>query len=67
MEMNTRMESRPWVAHTQHDHARMLIRRDATGDRRRGMQLLAATQEAYRDLEMTPWTTRVEEELEASR
>ena len=61
------MGARPWVAHTQHDYARMLIRRDAAGDRRRGLQLLAATQEAYRDLGMKPWEARVEEELEASR
>jgi DNA-binding SARP family transcriptional activator/tetratricopeptide (TPR) repeat protein len=67
LEMNTHMGARPWVAHTQHDYARMLIRRDAVGDRRRGLQLLAATQEAYRDLGMSPWEARAEEELGASR
>ena len=50
LEMNTHMGARPWVAHTQHDYARMLIRRNAAGDRRRGLQLLEATQAAYRDL-----------------
>jgi len=67
LEANTRMGARPWVAHTQHDHARMLIRRNAAGDRHRGLQLLTAIREAYRDLGMTPWEARVAEELEASR
>ena len=67
LELNTHMGARPWVAHTQHDYARMLIRRDAAGDGRRGRQLLEATQAAYRDLGMKPWEARVEEELEASR
>ena len=67
LDENARMGARPFVAHTQHDHARMLIRRGAEGERHRGLQLLAATGEAYRDLGMKPWAARVEEELEASR
>jgi hypothetical protein len=67
LDTNTRMGARPWVAHTQHDHARMLIRRGGPEERHRGLQLLTATREAYRDLGMRPWEARVEEELEASR
>jgi DNA-binding SARP family transcriptional activator/tetratricopeptide (TPR) repeat protein len=67
LDSNTRMGARPCVAHTQHDHARMLIRRGSPEERHRGLHLLAATREAYRDLGMTPWEARVEEELEASR
>jgi hypothetical protein len=66
LEANAAMGGRPWVARTQHDYARTLIRRKAA-DRRRGVQLLAATREVYRDLGMQPWEARVEEELEASR
>ena len=33
--MNERLGARPWIAHTQHDYARMLIARDLRGDRER--------------------------------
>jgi hypothetical protein len=45
----------------------MLIRRDSATDRHRGLQLLTAAGEAYRDLGMRPWEARAEEELAASR
>jgi tetratricopeptide (TPR) repeat protein len=53
LEMNRRMGTRPWVAHTQHDYARMLIRRGNPGDRAR--KLLREARDAYETLGMTAW------------
>ena len=50
--INARIGARPWLAHTQHDYARMLLSRDATSDTEKA-QLLASTAVAsYRDLGM---------------
>ena len=40
--MNARIESPLYVAHTQHDYARMLLLRDRAGDRERADELLEA-------------------------
>ena len=40
LEMNARIESPPWVAHTQHDYARMLLARGAPGDRERALKMI---------------------------
>jgi tetratricopeptide (TPR) repeat protein len=53
LEMNRQMGTRPWVAHTQHDYARMLIRRGDPGDRAR--ELLREARDAYETLGMTAW------------
>ena len=55
LEMNARMGARPWVAHTQRDYARMLIRRGAPDDERRASELLRAARSAYEELGMRPW------------
>ena len=55
LEMNARMGSRPWVAHTQHDYGRMLIRRGAAGDEARGAELLRAAASGYEEIGMTSW------------
>ena len=39
--MNARMGARPWLAHTQHDYARMLLARDRPGDNARARELVA--------------------------
>jgi tetratricopeptide (TPR) repeat protein len=41
LRMNETMGARPWVAHTQEDHARMLLERNAPGDQERAEQLLS--------------------------
>jgi DNA-binding SARP family transcriptional activator len=52
LKVNARIGARPWLAHTQHDYARMLLSRNATGDTEQA-QLLASTAVAtYRDLGM---------------
>ena len=50
--MNERMGARPWVAHTQLEHARMLLRRDGDGDRRQAAELLARARATFRELGM---------------
>jgi predicted ATPase/DNA-binding SARP family transcriptional activator len=50
--MNKRIGARPWLAHTQHDHARMLLTRDARGDREKAQRLLADAHATYRALTM---------------
>jgi uncharacterized protein HemY len=59
MRHNSDMGARPWVAHTQHDYARMLLARDAPADRDRAQQLLGAARQEYERSSMTPWITRV--------
>jgi DNA-binding SARP family transcriptional activator len=41
LRMNQRMGAHPWVARTHEEHARMLLRRDARGDRERAEELLS--------------------------
>jgi tetratricopeptide (TPR) repeat protein len=40
LELNTRMEARPWLAHTQHQYAAMLMARGHTEDHSKAMALL---------------------------
>jgi hypothetical protein len=58
--MNERMGARPWVAHTKFEHARMLLRRDADGDRKRASVLLTAARATYRELGMQDDLIRAE-------
>jgi DNA-binding SARP family transcriptional activator/tetratricopeptide (TPR) repeat protein len=64
---NRRMGARPWLAHTQHDHARMLLARGMPGDRDRARQLLAAAREQYEELGMTPWLIQASELFDAEQ
>ncbi len=50
--MNANMGGRPWLAHTQHDYARMLLARDGPGDRERAQELLDQALAIYRELGM---------------
>jgi DNA-binding SARP family transcriptional activator len=50
--MNARMGARPWLAHTQRDYARMLLDRDAAGDREMAQLLLAKALATYEELGM---------------
>ena len=52
LRMNERMGARPWVAHTQEDLARMLLRRNAQGDREQAKELLSRAQATYHELGM---------------
>jgi DNA-binding SARP family transcriptional activator len=58
--MNERMGARPWLAHTRHDFARMLLRREGSGDAERAATLLSDAIAVYRELGMAPWIARAE-------
>jgi tetratricopeptide (TPR) repeat protein len=53
--MNARIGARPLLAHTQHDYARMLLKRDQPGDRERARELVAEGVATYRALGMDSW------------
>jgi hypothetical protein len=55
MAMNARMGARPWLAHTKHDYARMLLARDEPGDARRAEELLDEAGAIYRELGMSTY------------
>jgi tetratricopeptide (TPR) repeat protein len=63
---NQHMGARPWLAHTHHNYARMLLRRDMPGDRDRAQQLLLAATEQYERLGMAPWLARASDLLAAA-
>jgi DNA-binding SARP family transcriptional activator len=63
LEMNARMGSPPWVAHTQHDYGRMLIGRDKPNDGERARALLREACDAYEALGMTSWAQRAADDL----
>jgi len=52
--MNERMGARPWVAHTEHDYARVLLARGAEGDETKAVELLGAVLVTARELGMEP-------------
>ena len=58
--MNERMGARPWIAHTRVEHARMLLRRDADGDRDRAAELLSRARVTYGELDMRGDLARAE-------
>ena len=59
--VNERMGARPWLAHTQHDYARMLLDRDAPGDRERAPQFLDQALATYRELGMESYAAKASE------
>jgi hypothetical protein len=52
LRMNERMGARPWLAHTQEDHARMLLRRNAPWRPRAGGEAPVARSGDYHELGM---------------
>ena len=64
--MNARMGARPWLAHTQHDYARMLLARDQPGDAERALELLAEAVSTYHSLGMDSWAAAATTSLGAS-
>src|SRR5262249_7885732 len=54
LEMNARIRARIWVAHTQHDYARMLVARDQPRDREKAAALAAQALATAREVGMKP-------------
>jgi tetratricopeptide (TPR) repeat protein len=52
--VNARIRARIWVAHTQHEYARMLIARDRPGDREKAASLAAQALATAREVGMKP-------------
>src|SRR5919201_617242 len=58
VEMNARMGARPWLAHTQHDYARMLLARGGPRDRDRAQEIIDEALASYRELGMQSYAAR---------
>jgi DNA-binding SARP family transcriptional activator/tetratricopeptide (TPR) repeat protein len=54
LEMNERMGAHPWVAHTEHDYARVLLARGGEGDKTKAVELLGTALATARELAMEP-------------
>jgi DNA-binding SARP family transcriptional activator len=52
LRMNERMGARPWLAHAREEYARMLLRRNADGDRERAEKLLSRARATFQELGM---------------
>ena len=57
--MNARMDARPWLAHTQHQYATMLLARDQPGDDEKARELLKAALVTARELGMRALEERI--------
>ena len=57
--MNARMGAKPWLAHTQHEYARMLLRRGHLGDTEKATGLLHEALAIGRELSMCALEERV--------
>ena len=62
--MNTRLGARPYVAHTQHEYARMLLARHHPGDREKALELLDRALATAQELGMKGLEGKIQE-LEA--
>jgi DNA-binding SARP family transcriptional activator len=52
LSLNDQMGAKPWLAHTQHDYANMLLARNDPGDREHARQLREQADAIYRELGM---------------
>ena len=57
--MNTRMDTRVWLAHTQQQYAAMLLARDDSGDRDKAAALLDTALATARELGMRALEERI--------
>jgi hypothetical protein len=53
--ITARMDARPWLAHSQHEYARMLLARGGPADRDGAAELLTACVSTFRELGMDGW------------
>ncbi len=65
LQTNERMGARPWLAHTQHDYAQLLLARDNAGDHRRALELNRHALATYRELGMDSWAEKASQLVQA--
>ena len=58
--MNAAMRTRPWLAHSQHDCAAMLLARGEPSDRQHASRLLREAIATYRQLGMHNWAEKAD-------
>jgi predicted ATPase len=58
--MNERMGAKPWIAHAQHDYARMLLARGQAGDHQKAKELLDHALATAQELKMKNLVEKVE-------
>lgn len=66
IEMNDRQGAKPWLAHSQYEYARMLLKRDAEGDRNKASQMLLSSQMIASELGMQNLDQRIKQCLSES-
>jgi hypothetical protein len=59
IEHNREMGARPWLAHSYHDYARMLLARGGAGDEETAAEFLATARGEYEALGMEPWAAQI--------
>jgi hypothetical protein len=64
LQVNARVGAGPWVAHTQHDYARMLLARDEPGDREKAAAILASGLQICQELGMAALGRKVSTTLD---
>jgi DNA-binding CsgD family transcriptional regulator len=65
LEMNARMNARPWLAYTQYQYADMLLSRQQRGDRYKAASLLHAALDTARELGMRTLEARITTRLDS--
>ena len=63
LEMNTRMGTPLWVAHTCHEYGRALSSRDGPGDGERAAEQLGRARRGYDEMGMASWRASAEADL----
>ncbi|HEX5980606.1 MAG TPA: hypothetical protein VFY52_05910, partial [Thermoleophilaceae bacterium] len=61
IEMHAEMGARPWLSHTQHDYARMLLAHGAPTEVERALGLVAEALTTYLELGMESWAKEASE------
>jgi hypothetical protein len=59
LRMNAGLGARPWLAHTQYDYARALLRREHPGDLQQAVDLLASAAASAQELGMRSLADKV--------
>jgi DNA-binding SARP family transcriptional activator len=67
LDLNTMMGTRPWVAYTEHDYARMLLTAGSAADSAKAADLLASARTTCEDLGMAALEAKVVALLEEDR